>query len=115
MRNEPNRRVGNREENAGTARRSSDEVEQIVVLERMYLYNRGLPCGAAALRQHLRVHDGVQPLPSVRQIGQVLTRYGLTHGRTGWYENEEPDWLPASARVSQAQRKSLLRFEKCDV
>ncbi len=100
---------------AKTGLRSPEEVEQIVVLKRLHLYNRGLPCGVAVLRRYLREHDGVQPLPSVRQIGHVLMQYGLTHGRTGWYEGEEPDWLSVSARVPKAQRRSLPRIEKCEV
>jgi hypothetical protein len=94
-----------RKTRAGKDLRSPDDIEQIVVLERLHLYNHGRPCGAAALRRHLREHGSVQPLPSVRQIGQVLTRYGLTYGRTGWYEGEELDWLPASVRIPIAERR----------
>ena len=93
------------EELTGTDLRSPEEVEQIVVLERLHLYNRGLPCGAAALRRHLRDHDGVQPLPSVRRIGRILTQHGLTYGRTGWYEGDEPEGRPASARIPTAERR----------
>ena len=85
--------------------RSSEEVEHIVVMERLHRYNHGLPCGAGTLRQHLREEIGLHPLPSVRRISQILSQYGLTHGRTGWYEGEELDWLPASARVPEARRK----------
>jgi len=100
------------EELVETGLRSPEEIEQIVVLERLHLYNRGLPCGVAALRRYLREHDGVQPLPSAHQISRVLTRYGLTHGRTGWFEGEDLNGLPVSARVPVAQRKHLPRFEK---
>jgi hypothetical protein len=89
------------------APRSPEEVEHIVVLERLHRYNYGLPCGAAVLRRHLRDDATLHPLPSVRRISQILTVYGLTHGRTGWYEGEELDWLPASARVPKAQRRHL--------
>lgn len=91
MRNEPNKQADNRQDIAVALQRSPGEIEQIVVMERLHRYNNGLPCGAAALHHHLRERDGVQPLPSVRQIVQVLTRHGLTHGRTGWYEGEESD------------------------
>ena len=94
-----------REKLAATHLRSPEEVEQIVVLERLHLYNRGLPCGAAALRRHLGDQGGVSPLPSVHRIGRILTRYGLTYGRTGWYEGDEPDWLPAAARIPIAERR----------
>jgi len=85
--------------------RSSEEVEHIVVMERLHRYNHGLPCGAVALRRHLREEALLHPLPSARHIRQILTQYGLTHGRTGWYEGEQLDWLPASARVTDARRK----------
>jgi len=94
-----------KETRAGTGLRSSAEVERIVVLERLHLHNKGLPCGAAALCRHLCQHDRIQPLPSVRQISQVLTRYGLTHGRTGWYAGEELDWIPASASIPNGERR----------
>lgn len=91
--------------------RSSEEVEHIVVMERLHRYNRGLPCGADALRQHLREQACLRPLPSARRIGQILSRYGLTHGRTGWHEGEDVDWLPASSRVSQSRRKCFSMTE----
>ena len=106
MRHEPHKQSEKPQNNA-VARRSPQEIEWIVVIERMHLYNQGLPCGAAALRRYLREHDGVQPLPSVRQIGQVLTRYGLTYGRTGWYEGEDLDRLPVAAQIPEAERRSL--------
>jgi hypothetical protein len=87
--------------------RSPEEVEHIVVLERLHRYNYGLPCGAAALRRHLRDAARLHPLPSVRRISHILTVYGLTHARTGWYEGEEMDRLPASAHVPEAQRRHL--------
>ena len=68
--------------------RSLEELEQIVVMTRLNLYNRGIPCGAPALRRHLREHDSVHPLPSVRQIGQWLRLHALTHARTGHYAGE---------------------------
>ena len=93
------------ETNIAATPRSSEEVEHIVVMERLHRYNHGLPCGAVALRRHLQEEALLHPLPSVRHIGQILTQYGLTHGRTGWYEGEQLDWLPASARIPDARRK----------
>ncbi len=90
-------------EAGGGGLRSAEELAEIVVLERLHCYNHDLPCGAVALRERLR-EDGVQPLPSVRWIAHVLTRYGLTHRRTGWYEGEELDWLPKSAQVPPEKR-----------
>lgn len=86
-------------------RESSEEIEQIVVMERLHLYNKGLPCGATALHRHLRDACLVVALPSVSRIGKILTQYGLTYGRTGWYEGEELDWLPASAQIPIAERR----------
>ncbi len=104
----------NTQPDSATASRPPEEVEHIVVMERLHRYNYGLPCGATALHRHLRADTGVQPLPSVRRISQILTQYGLTHGRTGWYEGEELDWLPASARVPEAQRRHLSRVDRQD-
>jgi len=37
----------------------------------------------------------------LRRIGDILIRHGLTHGRTGWYEGDEPAWLPTSGRIPE--------------
>ena len=61
------------------------EIEEIVKLIRLNLYNRGLFCGAQAI--HWEMEDsGVHPLPSIRTINRIISRYGLTHRRTGVYE-----------------------------
>ena len=61
------------------------EIEEIVKLIRLNLYNRGLFCGAQAIRWEME-EFGVQPLPSIRTINRIISRYGLTHRRTGVYE-----------------------------
>ena len=97
---------GKKQEDKGAALlRSIEEVEQIVVMEQLHRYNHGLACGTATLHRHLRNQCCLQPLPSVSLISQILTRYGLTHGRTGWYKGEEPSWLPASARIPINKRR----------
>lgn len=101
------------EANIVAAPRSSEEVEQIVAMERRHRYNHGLPCGAGALHRHLQSEGLLHPLPSVRQIGHILTRCGLTHGRTGWYEGEQLDWLPASAQVPVERRKHFSMIDGC--
>ena len=101
MGSELDHEVPAREEAGGP--RSAEEIVQMVVMERLHCHNHGLPCGASALRSRLR-EQGVQPLPSVKWIGHVLTRYGLAHGRAGWYEGEELDWLPKSAQVPSEKR-----------
>jgi len=63
---------------------SREEIEQIVVIHRLYLYNRGLPCGAKAIRLLLD-QQALQPLPSVSTIQRILSQNGLTHARTGFY------------------------------
>lgn len=87
------------------APRSSEEAEHIIVMERRHRYNHGLPCGAVALHRYLREQGLLHPMPSVRLIRQILTQYGLTHGRTGWYEGETLDGLPASVQIPDARRK----------
>ncbi len=66
-------------------RRTSQEIEEVVKLERLHLYNQGLFCGAQAIRWRLE-ELAVAPLPSVRTIGRILARHELTHRRTGRYE-----------------------------
>ena len=62
------------------------EIEELVELTRLELYNRGLPCGPKAIRKRLDLFYLVQPLPSERTISRILARRCLTHGRTGFYE-----------------------------
>jgi hypothetical protein len=63
---------------------SRAEIEQIVVMERLHLYNHGIPCGAQAIRKTLQ-QEGICPLPSLSTINRILSRHGLTHRRTGHY------------------------------
>jgi len=65
--------------------RSKQEVEKCVILVRLELYNRMLPCGPKAVRERCRDFYHLTPLPSERTIGRRLSRNGLTHGRTGIY------------------------------
>jgi len=64
-----------------------EEIEQIVVMERLHLYNRGLSYGAQAILRVLE-QEGVRPLPSVRTINRILKRNCLTHRRTGYYSED---------------------------
>jgi transposase InsO family protein len=61
------------------------EIEVIVKMVRLNLYNQDLFCGAQAILWELE-DLGVVPLPSVRTIGRILSRNELTHRRTGGYE-----------------------------
>jgi putative transposase len=61
------------------------EVEEIVKMIRLNLYNQGLFCGAQAIQWEME-DLGVKPLPSIRTINRILSRNELTHRRTGKYE-----------------------------
>lgn len=65
--------------------RSRQEIEDCVTFVRLELYNRDRPCGPKAVRKRLQEFYHVSPLPSERTIASILSRYGLTHGRTGFY------------------------------
>jgi putative transposase len=61
------------------------EIEEIVKMVRLNLYNQDLFCGAQAI--HWEMEElGVKPLPSIRTINRILSRNELTHRRTGKYE-----------------------------
>ena len=67
---------------------SRAEIEKIVVMERLHLYNRGTPCGAKAIR-NLLDQESVRPLPSITTIKRILSGNCLTYGRTGFYPGDE--------------------------
>ena len=60
---------------------------EVVKLIRLSLYNRGVNCGARVIRQHMQ-ELGEKHIPSERTIGRILSRHGLTHGRTGLYPGD---------------------------
>jgi hypothetical protein len=76
------------QENASAGVRSPQEVEPIVTLVRLQLYNQGQPCGPRALRHKLHDHYSLKPLPSERTIARILAKNGLTQGRTGHYPSD---------------------------
>ena len=64
---------------------TSAEIEEIVKMVRLNLYNKDLFCGAQAI--HWEMEElGVKPLPSIRTINRILSRNELTYRRTGKYE-----------------------------
>jgi len=65
--------------------RTPAKIEDIVQMVRLSLYNKGLFCGAQAIRWELE-DLAAQPLPSLRTINRILNRRDLTHRRTGRYE-----------------------------
>lgn len=68
-----------------TPNRTASEIEEIVKLIRLSLYNQDLFCGAQAILWEME-DLGVIPLPSIRTINRILARNELTHRRTGRYE-----------------------------
>jgi hypothetical protein len=66
---------------------TSPEIEEVVKLVRLNLYNQDLFCRAQAINWEME-DLGVQPLPSLRTINRILSRRGLTHRRTGRYESK---------------------------
>ena len=68
--------------------RTNNRTEQVVTFIRLHLYNRGVCCGARAIQRHMHELDETT-IPSLRTIGRILARHGLTHGRTGFYPGEE--------------------------
>ena len=59
------------------------EIEEIVKIVRLELYNSGLFCGSKAIKEKLEEYDEISPLPSESTIGRILSHHGLTYGRTG--------------------------------
>jgi putative transposase len=79
-----------------TPHKTSNEVEQVVKMVRLQLYNRNLFYGAQAILWELQ-DLGIKPLPSLRTINRILAREGLTHRRTGVYVSKGRSYpkLPA--------------------
>jgi len=66
---------------------TQEELEEVIVFERLDLYNHGKPCGAQSLLLHLK-NIGVEPLPSAGKVGKILAKRFLTYGRTGYYPED---------------------------
>jgi len=64
--------------------RTPTEIEKIVEMVRLTLYNKGLFCGNQAIQWEM-IDMEVQPVPSLSTIGRILRRRELTHRRTGRY------------------------------
>ena len=61
------------------------EIEEIVKMVRLELYNKGISCGSKAIKKRLEDFYQIESAPSESTIGRVLSRHGLTHSRTGFY------------------------------
>jgi putative transposase len=77
--------------------RTPSEIEEIVKMIRLNLYNKDLFCGAQAILWELEDLE-VEPLPSLRTINRIISRKNLTHRRTGKYEPKGTPYpaLPSS-------------------
>jgi putative transposase len=64
--------------------RTAAEIERIVEMVRLDLYNHDLFCGNQAIQWKM-IDMEVQPVPSLSTIGRILHRRELTHRRTGKY------------------------------
>lgn len=84
------------------------EIEEIVKMVRLSLYNDDLFFGAQAIRWEME-DLGVLPLPSERTINRILARNDLTHRRTGRYEPKGVAYprLP-SGRPNQTHQADLV-------
>jgi len=65
--------------------RTPAEIEEIVEMVRLSLYNKGLFCGNQAIQWEMNDME-VKPIPSLSTIGRILRCRELTHRRTGRYE-----------------------------
>jgi putative transposase len=64
--------------------RTPAEIERIVEMVRLNLYNKGDFSGSQAIQWEM-IDMEVQPVPSLSTIGRILRRRELTHRRTGRY------------------------------
>jgi hypothetical protein len=73
---------------SGDKQRRAAQIEEFVIFVRLHLYNRGVAYGAKAIQRYLQdsEDDVVTALPSLSTINRILHRNGLTHGRTGHYD-----------------------------
>lgn len=63
----------------------NEEIREIVCMVRLDLYNKDFPCGSEAIQRELE-NLKISPLPSLSTISRILKDYGLTHRRTGHYD-----------------------------
>jgi putative transposase len=88
--------------------RTPVEIEQIVEIVRLSLYNKGAFCGNQAIQWELEDMN-VQPLPSLRTIGRILHQRGLTNRRTGRYEAKGTKYPVLPALIpNQTQQLDLV-------
>ena len=59
-----------------------EEIEEIVILFRLHLYNYERFHGPKAIREQFLI-QGVRPVPSLSTIKRILSRNNLTYRRVG--------------------------------
>ncbi len=67
--------------------RTKKEIEEIVTMIRLNLYNHGFHCGPKEILKKMNEYNET-PLPSERTISRILARQGLIHKRTGNYPGD---------------------------
>ena len=77
-----------KEQSQARPEQALSEIEELVVMVRLHLYNREIPCGAKAVRGHIASHYPAVKLPSETTISGILRQQGLTKKRTGIYEED---------------------------
>ncbi len=76
---------------------SRTEIEEIVIMFRLHLYNNGVLYGPRTI-QNLMHREAIFPLPSISTIKRILSRNCLTHRRTGYYpEDHDPNMMSCAA------------------
>ena len=77
--------------------RTPAEIEKIVEMVRLNLYNKDLFCGNQAIQWEMTDME-VQPIPSLSTIGRILRRRELTHRLTGRYSLKGKKYLELPSR-----------------
>ena len=87
---------------------TAGEIEEIVKLVRLSLYNRIVFCGAQAIALGTGRPWREQPIPSLRTINRILVRNDLTNRRTGRYQPKGKAYpvLPAELPESNPSGRS---------
>ncbi len=67
-----------------TSQYSTDQIKELIILARLYLYNHNLYHSAKYILIELDFQN-IKPLPSLNFINRTLKKNGLTHRRTGIY------------------------------
>ena len=88
-----------------TPKKVSTEIEEIVKVTRLSLYNQCLFCGAQSILWELEEQD-IKPLPSLRTINRILSRNSLTHRRTGRYEAKGTKYPLLTARTPNERHQA---------